>query len=70
MSNKDVAAAKPRGRGAVSQVLRPVRGRLIAAALLAGVGSMLTLVPLGALCISPGSPSARRRWPRHRARSG
>jgi ATP-binding cassette subfamily B protein len=61
MSNKDVAAAKPRGRGAVSQVLRPVRGRLIAAALLAGVGSMLTLVPLGGIVhiarVALGAPS-------------
>ncbi|QBF26984.1 ABC transporter ATP-binding protein [Pseudomonas tructae] len=47
MSNQD--ANLPNGRAAVSQVLHPIRGRLTLAALLAGLGSMLALVPLAAI---------------------
>ncbi|WP_339529818.1 ABC transporter ATP-binding protein [Pseudomonas mucidolens] len=49
MSVKDAAAAKPAATGSVSQVLRPIRGRLIVAAVLAAVGSMLTMVPLAGI---------------------
>lgn len=35
--------------GSVSQVLRPIRGRLILAAVLAALGTMLTLVPLAGI---------------------
>ncbi|MDO8068183.1 ABC transporter ATP-binding protein [Janthinobacterium sp. SUN206] len=35
--------------GPISRILHPIRGRLIAAALLAGTGSMLTLVPLAGI---------------------
>ena len=35
--------------GPISRILQPIRGRLIAAAVLAGTGSMLTLVPLAGI---------------------
>lgn len=35
--------------GPISRILRPIRGRLIVAAVLAGTGSMLTLVPLAGI---------------------
>ncbi|MDN2672851.1 ABC transporter ATP-binding protein [Janthinobacterium sp. SUN026] len=35
--------------GPISRILHPIRGRLIAAAVLAGTGSMLTLVPLAGI---------------------
>ena len=38
-----------RQAGPISRILQPIRGRLIAAALLAGTGSMLTLVPLAGI---------------------
>ncbi|WP_144655481.1 ABC transporter ATP-binding protein [Achromobacter dolens] len=43
MSTSVVAAARP---GPLRQVLSPIRGQLIAAAVLASLGTMLTLVPL------------------------
>lgn len=49
MGTPHTAAAKPKMRGPVSQVLDPIRGRLLIAALLAGVGAMLTLVPLAGI---------------------
>lgn len=45
MSVKD----EPAATGSVSQVLRPIRGRLIIAAVLAAIGTMLTLVPLAGI---------------------
>ncbi|WP_248750287.1 ABC transporter ATP-binding protein [Pseudomonas sp. MWU15-20650] len=44
MSVKDNPAT-----GSVSQVLRPIRGRLIVAAVLAAVGTLLTMVPLAGI---------------------
>ncbi|PLY43134.1 ABC transporter ATP-binding protein [Janthinobacterium sp. ROICE36] len=41
--------SKSRQAGPISQILHPIRARLIAAALLAGTGSMLTLVPLAGI---------------------
>ncbi|MGX9784998.1 ABC transporter ATP-binding protein [Janthinobacterium lividum] len=38
-----------RQAGPISRILQPIRGRLIAAAVLAGAGSMLTLVPLAGI---------------------
>jgi ATP-binding cassette subfamily B protein IrtA len=38
-----------RQAGPISRILQPIRARLIAAALLAGTGSMLTLVPLAGI---------------------
>ncbi|STR18469.1 Iron import ATP-binding/permease protein IrtA [Janthinobacterium lividum] len=38
-----------RQAGPISRILQPIRGRLIAAAVLAGMGSMLTLVPLAGI---------------------
>ncbi|MEG1053675.1 MAG: ABC transporter ATP-binding protein, partial [Janthinobacterium sp.] len=38
-----------RQAGPISRILQPIRGRLIAAASLAGTGSMLTLVPLAGI---------------------
>ncbi|WP_237716863.1 ABC transporter transmembrane domain-containing protein [Cupriavidus basilensis] len=49
MNTRDAAAAKPKGPGPVSRVLNPIRGQLIVAAALAGVGAMLTLVPLAGI---------------------
>lgn len=46
MSRPDTAPAKP---GPLGAVLRPIRGRLALAAVLAGLGSMLTLVPLAGI---------------------
>ena len=46
MSTSAVAAATP---GPLRQVLSPIRGQLIAAALLASVGTMLTLAPLAGI---------------------
>ena len=49
MDTPDTVSAKPKGRGPISQILSPIRGRLIVAAALAGCGSMLTLVPLAGI---------------------
>lgn len=49
MDAQPSASAKPAVPGSISQVLQPVRGRLIAAALLAAAGAMLTLVPLAGI---------------------
>jgi len=49
MSTHDAAPAEPRQAGPISRILQPIRGRLIAAAVLAGTGSMLTLVPLAGI---------------------
>ena len=49
MDTHDPASAKTKVRGPISQVLNPIRGRLIVAALLAAVGAMLTLVPLAGI---------------------
>lgn len=49
METPDPASAKPKVRGPISQLLKPVRGRLILAAMLAAVGAMLTLVPLAVI---------------------
>ena len=46
MSTSAVAAATP---GPLRQVLSPIRGQLIAAAVLASVGTMLTLAPLAGI---------------------
>ncbi|MGK5058073.1 ABC transporter ATP-binding protein [Janthinobacterium sp. LB2P49] len=42
-------SSQSRQAGPISRILYPIRGRLIAAALLAGTGSMLTLVPLAGI---------------------
>ncbi|MGJ7530109.1 ABC transporter ATP-binding protein [Variovorax sp. GB1P17] len=49
MSTRDAAAATSKGPGPIASVLGPIRGRLIVAAGLAGVGTMLTLVPLAGI---------------------
>jgi ATP-binding cassette subfamily B protein len=49
MSTRDAAAAKPKRPGPIASILSPIRGRLILAAALAGVGTMLTLVPLAGI---------------------
>lgn len=61
--------------GAISQLLKPIRGRLIVAATLAGLGTLLTLVPLAGvaylseLALDPGTTGVAaadleaRVWP-------
>lgn len=49
MSTNEAAAAPPKVPGPLGQILHPVRTRLIVAAVLAGVGSALTLVPLAGI---------------------
>ena len=49
MDSPHTASANPKVRGPISQLLAPIRGRLIVAAMLAAVGAMLTLVPLAAI---------------------
>ena len=49
MSTHDPAPAETRQPGPISRILQPIRRRLIAAAVLAGTGSMLTLVPLAGI---------------------
>ncbi|STU23981.1 putative inner membrane ABC-transporter [Klebsiella pneumoniae] len=49
MSTSDTAVSKPGKPGPIRQVLTPIRGQLIAAAVLAGLGTMLTLVPLAGI---------------------
>ncbi len=49
MNANDVIVDASETTGPVSRVLRPIRGRLIVAALLAALGSMLTLVPLAGI---------------------
>lgn len=46
---QDPAPANSKTRSPLSRVLRPIRGRLAVSALLAAVGSMLTLVPLAGI---------------------
>ncbi|WP_445115694.1 ABC transporter ATP-binding protein [Acinetobacter sp. WZC-1] len=48
MNPQDTPTDKKRP-GPVSQILRPIRGRLIIASVLAGLGTMLTLVPLAGI---------------------
>nr|BFD41815.1 ABC transporter ATP-binding protein [Pseudomonas sp. FFPRI_1] len=49
MDPQHTAPANPVVPGSISQVLNPIRGRLIVAALLAAAGAMLTLVPLAVI---------------------
>ena len=49
MSSSEAAAAKPAKPGPLGLVLAPIRGQLMAAAVLAAVGTMLTLVPLAGI---------------------
>ncbi|WP_043517678.1 ABC transporter ATP-binding protein [Achromobacter arsenitoxydans] len=49
MSTTGAAPAKPEKSGPLNLVLAPIRGQLIAAALLAAAGAMLTLAPLAAI---------------------
>ena len=49
MSSRDAAASLPKQAGPISRILQPIRARLIVAAVLAGFGSMLTLVPLAGI---------------------
>lgn len=49
MDPHDTASATPEIPGTLGRILAPIRGRLIIAAGLAGVGAMLTLVPLAAI---------------------
>ena len=51
MSTPDAAAAISKGPGPIASVLGPIRGRLIVAAGLAGLGTMLTLVPLAGIAL-------------------
>ena len=46
MSASDTAASAASAPGPLSQILQPIRGRLLVAGALAAVGTMLTLVPL------------------------
>lgn len=61
MTTDDKAPAKHKVPGPISQVLKPIHGRLLLAALLAALGAMLTLLPLAAitkissLVLAPGS---------------
>ncbi|MCK9509601.1 MAG: ABC transporter ATP-binding protein/permease [Pigmentiphaga sp.] len=49
MSTRDAAAAIPREPGPINQILNPIRGPLIVAAVMAAVGTMLTLAPLAGI---------------------
>ncbi|MCE4060369.1 ABC transporter ATP-binding protein/permease [Pandoraea sputorum] len=49
MSTTNKAVEEAKAPGPLRQVLAPIRGRLIAAAVLAALGSMLTLVPLAGI---------------------
>ncbi|QIL73789.1 ABC transporter ATP-binding protein (plasmid) [Diaphorobacter sp. HDW4B] len=49
MSTQDAVAGATKEPGPITRILRPIRGRLMAAAALAALGTMLTLVPLGAI---------------------
>ncbi|MBB3118783.1 ABC transporter ATP-binding protein [Pseudoduganella violacea] len=49
MSAHDTASAKSKEPGPIRRVLQPIHGRLIAAALLAALGSMLALAPLAGI---------------------
>jgi ATP-binding cassette subfamily B protein len=49
MGTRDASAAKAAQTGPVSQILRPIRGRLLASAVLAATGSALMLVPLAGI---------------------
>lgn len=49
MSTRDAAAAIPREPSPISQILNPIRGPLIVAAVMAAVGTMLTLAPLAGI---------------------
>ena len=73
MSTHDAAATSPGEPGPISRVLNLIRGRLIAAAVLAAVGTMLTLVPLAGIAhiaqivlgeagIAPAAPAQAEVW--------
>lgn len=49
MNASDTGTARPQTTGPIRQVLAPIRGQLTAAAILAAVGAMLTLVPLAGI---------------------
>ncbi|WP_321347956.1 ABC transporter ATP-binding protein [Halopseudomonas oceani] len=53
--------------GPISQVLAPIRGHLIVSTLLAGLGTMLTLVPLAGIAhiaaLALGQPGLTKLWP-------
>jgi ATP-binding cassette subfamily B protein len=49
MSARDGAAAQSKETGPIARMLQPIRGRLIAAALLSALGAALTLVPLAGM---------------------
>lgn len=49
MKADDVQCPEANAGGPISRVLAPIRGHLIAAALLAAIGAMLTLVPLAGI---------------------
>ncbi|KAB8063798.1 ABC transporter ATP-binding protein [Janthinobacterium violaceinigrum] len=49
MSTHDAAPAEPKQADPIRRILQPIRGRLIVAALLTGIGSMFTLVPLAGI---------------------
>lgn len=49
MSTNETAVPPPKAQAPLSQLLKPVRARLIIAAVLAAVGSALTLVPLAGI---------------------
>lgn len=59
MSVDDPVAVKAREPGSVRRVLKPIEGRPVAAAMLAGIGGMLALVPLAGIAhvatVLPGS---------------
>lgn len=49
MSTSSVPSVPPKGPSPLGQVLQPIKGRLVSAALLAGLGSALTLAPLAGI---------------------
>ncbi|QIL79657.1 ABC transporter ATP-binding protein [Diaphorobacter sp. HDW4A] len=49
MRTHDAAAPAAKEPGPVARILKPIRGRLITAGVLAAIGAMLTLVPLAAI---------------------
>lgn len=49
MSTNNAADVSPKGPGPLGLLLKPIQGRLVFAAVLAGLGSALTLVPLAGI---------------------
>lgn len=66
MGTRNTATAKLRESSPISRILRFIRARLIAAAVMAAVGTMLTLVPLAGIAhiakIVLGTPAMGGAW--------